>query len=276
MPETDKFTAIGAFNGFPASSCIERIDVTDFDRWTTFSGFKKEATEDVTNLQISESLRLAGKMYWNLYKLKTDTINPDVTAEIPDVEITGQHWDIFNGDPQPDAVEPLDRVCTLSNTYITDDVVLSSVASSLASNIVRMYLGDIDDEDNFIGHGMGLVTFGDFSIPVNQGVVPIITASGIFGTVNEVVIEVVLGGHGNELLDPESYLVLGYDYVAVIDDTEEIADPIHFVFMGKSVKDVGEQIVGVVDPSELSAVATQFTSVYRAKIDGFEFYTYPE
>jgi len=79
MPDAQPFTFIGSITknaqdevtggvlleGFPF--CPGRVDVDDYDYWTTLSGFKKTDGGTPTQAQIDLSLANAMQLYWNLF-----------------------------------------------------------------------------------------------------------------------------------------------------------------------------------------------------------------
>ena len=64
MLEAEKFKALGAGNGF--SSCKQKVEVSNYAKWTTFSGYNSDSEGDPTQAQIDESFALAVKLFWNL------------------------------------------------------------------------------------------------------------------------------------------------------------------------------------------------------------------
>lgn len=64
MLEAEKFKALGAGNGFPF--CPTKIEVSNYSKWTTFSGYNSDSEGDPTQAQIDESFALAVKLLWNL------------------------------------------------------------------------------------------------------------------------------------------------------------------------------------------------------------------
>jgi len=74
MPTETPFKALGLKNGFP--NYISQ-DVTDYDSWTTLSGWSKTnqpSTQSAQLASIEESRRLAMLLFWNLSEV-TGTLN---------------------------------------------------------------------------------------------------------------------------------------------------------------------------------------------------------
>jgi len=159
MPVAYPFSTLGKLNGLPG--CVPKVDVSGFDYWTTASGYNKDdfdASTAVTQEQIDQSLHKIGRLFWNLYRLELNTYGELFDGQ--DFVLESLTELIIKGD-EDDAIQPKDRVCEGS---ISEDGVagkISAVAKLLLDPIdagfVRMYKGDRDDEENFIGYGLGEV-----------------------------------------------------------------------------------------------------------------------
>lgn len=179
MPTTDPFTALGGANGFPF--CPIRRDVSALNFWITLGGYKKPDADSsiaVTESQIYTSLVNAMRLWWNSYSINvaasaqrsleySDASNyPDSDTQSAGVSITSPDSGIYgivqlNQTTGP-AVEPVERVCGVSNgTIQADGSDTDGPAGSIEARasflsrieIVRMYNGSTSNEDNFIGYG---------------------------------------------------------------------------------------------------------------------------
>ena len=179
MPDAEKFTALGAGNGFPIWGqfvaddwtdnliCLEKVDVTDIsDHWNPMT------------------LGQAMQVFWNLQKVNgtaTTTFgNPPTFIETVTATNNILGWSNFDPDDPitADDREPVKRVCNrhiadagnligqdLAIDYLRASDPLSSTDLGSTGIITsfakpqRLYEGSIDDEANFIGYGFG----GEFS-----------------------------------------------------------------------------------------------------------------
>lgn len=145
MPIAESFNALGAGNGFPY--CLPKVDMTDLDGdgsgitanlWTTLGGTQKGSLP--TQSEISLSLENAMKIYWNLYSVGTE--EGILTL------------DTLQGNP----FEPVDRACREFG-WSKGIFVVSAFGFPL-----RMYDGDIEDEDNFVGYGVSRLALASKSV----------------------------------------------------------------------------------------------------------------
>tara|TARA_R100000654_G_scaffold53960_2_gene80114 strand:- start:1414 stop:2013 length:600 start_codon:yes stop_codon:yes gene_type:complete len=122
MPTANTFQAKGKRNGFPY--CLEKKDVSDF-------AFVEPLTLDQ-----------AMNIWWNIYSLSGSAISTDYEEECPIPNL---------------ASKPIDRSCkfAISNSEFTGRTSIK-VSTSVA---VKMYNGDTEDENNFIGYGLGSSDF---------------------------------------------------------------------------------------------------------------------
>jgi hypothetical protein len=269
MPEAEPFSTRGAYNGLP--SCFEKVDVSEFDYWTTFSGYNEESSGSVTQAQIEQSLQAAGKLYWRLRKVHVDTFTvPGGLDTLPDLVVNGQDWvDPTDSLPLDDSIEPRKRGCGGSLSTATIALLEGEINLTIAGNFTRMYDGPTDDEDNFVGYGMGEMSLDGGS---TARYAPLINS--FFGSTGRPM--ALLGSYGDESL-PSTSEVYGYGHVEVVDDTNADNVPTHMLFMGYGLEVSGPSpITTVVNVSEMSVTSTQSGSpTAQAKFESFEFYTYP-
>ena len=151
MPVAYPFSTLGKLNGLPG--CVPKVDVSGFDYWTTASGYNKDdfdASTAVTQEQIDQSLHKIGRLFWNLYRLEIGTRDSKYDPQpVTEVIVKGE---------QEEAIQPKDRVCSGSLSeegpqYFRARANL--LLDPLESGFARMYKGDRDDEENFIGYGLG-------------------------------------------------------------------------------------------------------------------------
>ena len=266
MPTADKFSTNGVYNGL--SGCVPKVDVSGFDYWITASGYSKDdfdASTEVTQEQIDQSLHKIGLLYWNLYRVTCSTgflSNPSST--LTEVIVSG--WDaIQDPPPPPDPVQPKDRVCggvrtRYGNTEPIDggvDLMLfGGIDLRLDTGFARFYKGSIDDESNFIGYGLGLIAFPDGDI-----VAPIAQASI------------------DAFIDPQSYLGGYCDNYTIFGFKNEytyvVRNGIHFLWVGIISDDPDANTTTFLDSGQLKAWAEFTTGLdYQAQITGLEFWDY--
>jgi len=252
-PEATPFAALGRGNGFPF--CPFEFDVTDFDHWTTLSGYNKDSTEDPTEDDINNSLIAAMKMFWNWHGMSAeasfnnDQYNRSGTAT--DVELDT-------------SLEPKTRVCPF-DFYATnqDDragVRISNDPLYGGFEIVRMY-----NDSVFVGYG---ISGYDYEIAVSRA-----------GDSGRARAYVNLYSARNELTSPSSYQVEDFAYVTL--------DGISFVaraYTELKTDDFTTESSATRNAAELTASASQTrsngTTTYNysaeANITGLTFYTYPQ
>lgn len=158
MPTATPFTALGRGNGFPF--CPQKVNVTDYEIWTTFSGVTGLTATDA---EIAESLRLAMLFYWNSYKLNILASFDDGQGNTALVESFNSVDDAKEDSTFPPVavseLSPSSRVCRYDFFGKFEDaggVFNTSVGGSCyPDGIVAMYAGDVGDYDKFIGYGLG-------------------------------------------------------------------------------------------------------------------------
>ena len=150
MPTATTFQAKGRRNGFPF--CVtKKIDVSAKHKWTTLGGTQKGSSP--SNSEIQTSLANAVKIFWNTNELFGSAESSKTSTPLPSIIY---RKGFFN--PTTDPEEPKDRVCERDNgLYI--NVYSAGPANGTKSGfidlrIMRMYDGDINDEDNFVGYGL--------------------------------------------------------------------------------------------------------------------------
>jgi len=147
MPVAEKFSTLGLYNGFPY--CSNKVDVSDYF-----------LTAPLTLAEISQ-------IYWNTYALRaTATSTPSVG---PVIEIEDVLFDILDDQPY----QPKNRVCGggIKGPLEVDGVYAVEMFLDTRWGISKMYDGEVTDEANFIGYGMGIVlgeavTDPDYSTPL--------------------------------------------------------------------------------------------------------------
>ena len=158
MPTATEFTALGAGNGF--ASCLSKVDVDDYDYWTTLSGVNKDspATSDAL---ILESLKLAMMIYWNLESIScsADAFPVDLVNGLfldEDIQLKKPTGGAYKVDYDTyDALTPDERVCYLPQQFTLYDESNSffrAVRALVGFKVVAMY-----NEGEFVGYGSGLV-----------------------------------------------------------------------------------------------------------------------
>ena len=140
MPEADKFSTFGLFNGFPFCS-IRKLDVSSY-----------EYVAPLTLDQVSQ-------IYYNLYSIKMGAFSANGTNLKTLLDENGRTWPF-------ELIPPVDRVCddgsdSFSWFYILD---VDASAGISISSFVAMYDGNPDPEENeprgeFLGYGfpMGFI-----------------------------------------------------------------------------------------------------------------------
>lgn len=196
MPTAEKFTVLGNFDGFhrcySSDFYYDKIDVSEYSKWTTFSGVSNDNPEATEEL-IEESHRLALRYFWNTYSFNvtgtgSPATDPDgfglrsFTGVGDEKKIlykvrgeeefnTGLEWEII------EESKPMDRICTDAVRYIDDpyeytqemvegggetynyvqnqykDIDADGETTNCSPLVCRMYNGSTDDEENFVGWG---------------------------------------------------------------------------------------------------------------------------
>ena len=138
MQTAIKFNSSGAGNGFP--SCLEKVDVSNFDFWTTLSGVSK-SSPTTSDALIQESYISAMSLFWTMEK--TSFTATTVEASQTDLAFTEN---------------PKERVCNSSlykRVRMTNDAGSQEALDiEMLLRIVRMYNGVTTDEVNFVGYGL--------------------------------------------------------------------------------------------------------------------------
>mgnify|MGYP003652100818 CR=1 FL=1 len=264
MPTANTFTTLGAFNGFPG--CVAKIDVSSYDKWTTLSGFNKDAAGTPTSAQVRDSHKLAVRLYWNLHQVTAYTFDLALPAEVDNLIVTGEDW---TGGTVADAIQPRERMCSGSiSTYTVEEIGIATraygrVDLTLETGIVRMYDGVTTSETNFIGYGMGEIDFdedkiGSISTSANDGEV--------------VSAEVSIGGYGND-----ATAVLGDEtessYIVTPDLLGNDFNVLFFAYVGSTIS-TGYTL----DINSTTRTATALSSgvaQVQAEITSLDFWTYP-
>lgn len=254
MPTATPFTALGSGNGFPF--CLPKVNVADrgdgspYDYWTTLSGWSKVSTpaDDAAKAaSIVESLQLAMKFFWNLYKVNVTT-NTSSSDGSQDYSVSGVIVEL----------EPNERTCLLYPFVVKEvdpeDRVLRVAIVSTRPSIVRLYNGITSDESNFVGYGA-------YTFDGTDAFRPIMTYADLGGRA-----KVSLGGYGDdEGLD--NYYNYDYTYIEI--------DGLHFVCEARASNsgDTTGSASGLTATST-TVESSGFVGTSNARIDSLEFYTY--
>jgi hypothetical protein len=239
MPVAQKFKALGAGNGFPY--CLPKVNVLDFTKWTTLSGFNNESGGTPTQTQIDNSFALALKLFWNAYKL-------NCVASVEGVSITSVDSENDAGGRILTPKERIEGNVGISKTI--DEIGEFTDSIQVQLNIIpcKMYKGDVSNEANFIGYG-----FGERAIHLNQGnYFAVVYVSGYFSPEQD------------ELQDTDT----GYCSVPITNDSSSFAGVCAgFGFDG-------------FDPTSMTALSIYIqnnkTLEVSLDIQSIELYTYPE
>lgn len=172
MPVAEPFSFRPKDGAYP--SCIKRVDVLDYnatgepaERWTTFSGWSEEeepTDQAAKDESIAESLILASKWYWNTAKLYGSCSHNGNSLgleaqEITDGVLVGSN--AYDDIPEDEKyTQPKERVCiiTLTRKYGESEEWGSSTVGQINRQLLALYKGDINDDDNFIGYAASVVS----------------------------------------------------------------------------------------------------------------------
>ena len=143
MPTATPFTALGKGNGFPF--CLDKLDVSEYDYWTTLGGYKKtDESDEVTQAQINLSLKNAMKVFWNFYGY---TINAESENPYGD--------DSKTLTLSMEDLSPKERVCASEPWFRSAETEEDYALYTLVyPEPIRMYNGETEDEGNFVGYGV--------------------------------------------------------------------------------------------------------------------------
>jgi hypothetical protein len=158
MPTAESFNALGVGNGFPR--CLNKVDVSVYDRWITSSGVNKDSPT-ASDADIALSLEISMSLFWNLNKVNGDA---SATYDTDTVSVTDATIAIFNFTPDSSSAGPRPPVERLCNTnlsaqeiiYIPNGPQSRQARFKVTLNVpFRMYDGSTSDESNFVGYGFG-------------------------------------------------------------------------------------------------------------------------
>ena len=147
MPVATPFTSFGSisftnpsaalFTGFP--DCLDELDVTSYEWWTTFSGVNKNNPVTSDKL-IQESLVLAMKLYWNGYSLDalSDGTYNGSPFTVEDIDVSSSTYN-----------EPKSRACGTAYEDLSDNDPDGSANLSLRFFKPKKMMYDGD----FVGYG---------------------------------------------------------------------------------------------------------------------------
>jgi hypothetical protein len=142
MPVAEKFKALGAGNGFPF--CPFKINVLNYTKWCTLSGFNDESGGAPTQTQINDSHALAVKLYFNAYKLKVAFTGSDQSVDSEN----DMEGDFSTPIKRLKGIKPMSKLIDGGVGYYQE-----SAYTLFDVRLCKMYKGDVSNEDNFIGYG---------------------------------------------------------------------------------------------------------------------------
>ena len=156
MPTATPFTALGAGNGFRGCPTgydflgdfvyPSRVNVNDYNVWTTLGGYNSSSGGAVTEAQISLSRSRAMQLYWNLHQ-----VNCSLSAVAEGNTNTEYNESITN---VTTTIEPVDRVCGFTGMFELSEE--SGRCYLLATPYpLWLFKGDVENWDNFIGFSVG-------------------------------------------------------------------------------------------------------------------------
>ena len=182
------------------------------------------------------------------------------SASPPVTEVIVSGWDAvaFPPEPQPDPIEPEQRVCKGVLTRGGDTFPnLADVDTRLENSIVRMYNGDEGDEENFVGYGLGKINWLN---PIDD-LAPI--ATWVIDLAYDA--QSRLGGYSNDDITGWKY---EYTYVEV--------DGIHCLWLGVIANDSPPSLT-YLDSANLRAWGEADGEIEtEARIIGLDFWDYEE
>ena len=289
MPETTKFMTDGVGNGFPF--CCPKIDMNDLGAdgsgdaatfWITLGGNKKGETVDPEKYGLSQAM----KFYWNFYSASGTAEHSMAWVSPPPYEADGTASlssanvddDTIEGTPRP---EPKDRVFLSESRFLKNDSDGSANSVILRNPItydpvwdgepiVRMYDGDISDEDNFVGYGFYSYPYVSFEVIYQEAAISFFTGypaanlpseEGYSTTVN-------LQSFTAWDIDPND-----------IDIAYTLIDDMHFTclaastYYGAATLDAANRTASLNITIPTGPYAR--TETHTNTIDSLEFYTYP-
>jgi len=277
MAIATEFTALGGGNGFPSLQFArQKVDVSDYDYWTTLSGWSKVSTpanDTAKKESIEKSRRLAMKIYWNLYSMNTtidssytsgNTIDESASLD----EVTMLYYPgVVNGDTGSAAdnpyAEPMSRVCATRSCAARND----SNPGGISYTSAYAYLGSLCcllyDDELFVGYGF----LGKFY------------ARAIASSQVRAIVEV--GSYGNSSAGSNS-ITFDYAYTKIDGEVSSEFDVFCKVMAGAPYSNQPNNETRIASASDLSGSASSASygttsSSFRsasAQINGFDFYTY--
>ena len=273
MPVAIPFNSLGAGNGFP--DCLQKVNVYNYDSWTTYSGFNKDSGGFPSAASIAESKLTAMKVYWNLWSIGfyssnySDWTGSGYTEDTYTLDYvdTSMAWpnrgeedppiSVAEDNSDPTRKAPSGRVCqSASGQSYTVPNPLGIGYGSCYADIEgvlpkRLYDGSTDDETNFRGYGAGGAVFDIQSTGSSRANV-----------------RLLLSGYGNSASGRNKH---EQAYVEL--------NGVHLVCTARG--DAHRQVEVVLDAANMTAGAN--SEPYSASIivsvsitaDSLEFYTYP-
>ena len=256
MPTAQTFTALTGGNGLP--SCPLKVDVSEFDYWTTFSGYNKsnEGSEP-SFLQVEKSQQLAAKLAWNLREVILPFSSDQNSSYYSSLLVNGSDWE--EGEEIEPAIEPQKRVCGgagVSNYQALFGGFEGTISRAYIDlSIFRLYNGDTSDEDKFIGYGLGEME--DFRGRVGAYLIDGISSGGV---------QVEIGGCMMEPRGDSSEVDAGYVSL----------DGFHFVGLVGAYPPTNDYQPDL-DLENLSAKVDEIATgdnLWDAQIESLDLYTY--
>ena len=257
MSTAEGFTALGGGNGL--HKCVRRLDVSDYDHWTTFSGVSN-SSPNASEAKINESIALASKYFWNTESFNFTGIgfnfsdgssapfDDEVILNMFKLDLYDFTWEDLGpyeprlrclADvtfPRNDPVQPGDDRYEYVVQQDFEGYVNGGVGVAPSPLVARMYNGSTDDEDNFIGYGAA----EEFAGNDWTAIVPVfINAAGVSGRFIEgqarefVSCNLSFQGACNESTDEEEE---GVEYNYTVTDF----DGLHFVVSTRGSYDNNE------------------------------------
>lgn len=144
-----------------------RLNVNDYDYWTTLSGVNKNNYTSPDAGDISASLRKCQELFWYFYAVQTTA-----TAQRSDVD-SGGEASMSEIPVEGDYAQPRDRVCETSlvnlvRTYPTETPSIISCRGVIGFRLFELYNGDISDYSNLIGYSLGNLGTSIFELESNM------------------------------------------------------------------------------------------------------------
>lgn len=244
MPEATPFAAL--FDDCLSYDVNDGADGFPWSYWTTLSGWSKvdkPADDDAKKASIALSLKYAMHLYWSLYGVNGSASSSGESGSASVSTITVDNA----GDDDVKRGEPKTRVCGALELNSEDGDSSASASIGVGDlDIYRLYEGDDTNEANFVGYGC------------SPNAIVVADARG--------------GGSGEPRSSASVYLTSAASPLSG-DAAYVTVNSMSFV----SVVYAGHTSEGDEDlnPSGMTASASNDDSSAEASITGLQFYTYP-